>query len=111
MADTKQKAAEIAKKLRFESKKSAFDEVSSNTDQISTILAPVHLYSEEGDYTLLPADSEILQYFKDNVIDDIYTEQELQLEITGFEATTVREKAIASNKIPTQLLWIYEVLA
>jgi hypothetical protein len=103
MADTKQKAAEVAKRLRLENKKAAFDEVVS--EPYSCVLIPIHLYSEEGDYTLMPEDSNILQYFKDNIIEDIYTEEELKI-----ETKTVRQQAVASNKIPTQILWVYETL-
>lgn len=108
MADTKQKAAEVAKRLRLESKKAAFDEVVSEPN--SYVLIPIQLYSEEGDYTLMPEDSNILQYFKDNIIEDIYTEEELKLEIKDVETKTVRQQAEASNKIPTQILWVYETL-
>jgi hypothetical protein len=103
MADTKHKAAEVAKRLRLESKKAAFDEVVSEPN--SCVLIPIHLYSEEGDYTLMPEDSNILQYFKDNIIEDIYTEEELKI-----KTKTVRQQAVSSNKIPTQILWVYETL-
>jgi hypothetical protein len=108
MADTKQKAAEVAKRLRLESKKTAFNEVVSEPN--SCVLIPIHLYSEEGDYTLMPEDSNILQYFKDNIIEDIYTEEELKIEIKDVETKTVRQQAETSNKIPTQILWVYETL-
>jgi hypothetical protein len=108
MAEAKQKAAEVARRLRLESKKAAFDEVASQPN--SCVLIPIHLYSEEGDYTLMPEGSDILQYFKDSIVEDIYTEEELKIEIKDVETKTIRQQAETSNKIPTQILWVYETL-
>jgi hypothetical protein len=112
MSDKREKAKESAAKVRDEAKMAAYNEVRQDlsTSKTSRVLFPIHLYSNEGDYTLMSEDSDILKYFKENTIEDYYTGDELKIEIFGEAVTTIREYAETHNKIPTAMLIAYEAM-